>query len=142
MPVLMFEAAPCSCPLGPATSLHPAEDIDNPNRNATRYIIHLIYVRGEPDCQTIADLVQDLYLRELKAHKPTPIKASDAEGHVQRYSAPKPPRSPEEGDIANDLKAYEEQQVEIEGQAVAGEAGAAEEDWFEEEEETEAHAAH
>ncbi|KAI4136077.1 MAG: hypothetical protein LQ347_000127 [Umbilicaria vellea] len=89
-----------------------------------------------------ADLVQDLYLRELKAYKPTPTKASDAEGHVQKFSAPKAPRSPEEGDIANDLKAYEAQQVEIEGQAVAGEAGVAEEDWFEEEEEGEAHAAH
>lgn len=32
--------------------------------------------------------------------------------------------------------------MEIEGQAVAGEAGAAEEDWFEEEEEDEGHAAH
>ncbi|KAA6416190.1 MAG: FK506 suppressor Sfk1 [Lasallia pustulata] len=89
-----------------------------------------------------ADLVQEIYLRELKGYKPTPIKASDADGHVQKFSAPKAPRSPEEGDIANDLKAYEEQQVEIEGQAVAGEAGAAEEDWFEEEEEDEGHAAH
>lgn len=86
--------------------------------------------------------MQDLYLRELKAYKPTAIRASDAEGHVQKFSAPKAPRSPEEGDIANDLKAYEAQQVEIEGQAVAGEAGVAEEDWFEEEEEGEAHAAH
>lgn len=86
--------------------------------------------------------MQDLYLRELKAYKPTPIKASDAEGHVQKFSAPRAPRSPEEGDIANDLKAYETQQVEIEGQVAAGEAGVAEEDWFEEEEEGEAHAAH
>lgn len=86
--------------------------------------------------------MQDLYLRELKAYKPTPIRASDAEGHVQKFSAPKAPRPPEEGDIANDLKAYEAQQVEIEGQAVAGEAGVAEEDWFEEEEEGEAHAGH
>lgn len=86
--------------------------------------------------------MQDLYLKELKGYKPTPIKASDAEGHVLKFSAPKAPRSPEEGDIANDLKDYEEQQVEIEGQAVAGEAGAMEEDWFEEDDETEAHAAH
>ena len=94
------------------------------------------------DEETVADLVQDLYLRELKAYKPTPIKASDAEGHVQKFSVPKAPRSPEEGDIANDLKAYEEQQVEIEGQAASGEAGAAEDDWFEEEEEEETPAAH
>lgn len=32
--------------------------------------------------------------------------------------------------------------MEIEGQAVTGEAGAAEEDWFEDEEESEAHGGH
>lgn len=89
----------------------------------------------------VTDLVQDLYLKELRSHKPTPIKASDSEGHVQKFSAPKPPASPEEGNIANDLKAYEDQSVEVEGQAAAGEAGMPEEDWFEDEEE-EAHAAH
>ncbi|KAJ5255518.1 hypothetical protein N7505_010669 [Penicillium chrysogenum] len=65
-----------------------------------------------------ADPVQDLYLRELKAYKPTPIKAGDAEEHVQKFTAPKPP--PE---------------VEVEGQAAAGEAAPVEQSWFEEEEE-------
>ncbi|KAF2803692.1 uncharacterized protein BDZ99DRAFT_491438 [Mytilinidion resinicola] len=89
-----------------------------------------------------ADLVQDLYLRELKNYKPTPVKASDAEGHVQTFSIPKAPPSPEESDIASDLKSYETQQVEIEGQAESG-AAPVEEDWFEaEEEEEEAAAAH
>ncbi|MCJ1419643.1 hypothetical protein MMC32_005999 [Xylographa parallela] len=82
-----------------------------------------------------ADLVQDLYLRELKAYKPTPVKASDANGHVMTFSAPKPPKSPEEGDIANDLKAYETQTVEVEGQAAQGEVAAVNEDWFEDDEE-------
>ena len=87
--------------------------------------------------------MQDLYIRELKAYKPTPVKASDSEGHVQKFSKPAPPRSPEEGDIANDLKAYEDQQVEVEGQVAAGGTSATEEDWFEEEEEEEeAHPAH
>lgn len=89
-----------------------------------------------------ADLVQDLYLRELKGYKPPPVKSSDSEGHVQKFSPPKAPQSPEESDIANDLKAYENQQVEVEGQAAGGEASATEEDWFEEEEEEESHAAH
>ena len=80
------------------------------------------------------DLVQDLYLRELKAYKPPPTKASDAEGYVQKYSPPKAPQSPEETDIANDLKAYEAQQVEVEGQAAAGEAQEPEWNWFEREE--------
>ena len=61
------------------------------------------------------------------------VKPSDSEGHVQKFSPPKPPRSPEEGDIANDLKAYEDQQVEVESQA-SGEENKAYEDegWWEE----------
>lgn len=78
-----------------------------------------------------------MYLRELKNYKPAPVKASDADGQVQKFHMPTAPKSPEEADIANELKAYESQQVELEGQA--GEAGAApvEEDWFEEEAEEE-----
>ncbi|KAJ5493078.1 hypothetical protein N7539_001824 [Penicillium diatomitis] len=74
-----------------------------------------------------ADQVQDLYLRELKAYKPTPVKPSDAEGN--------------EANLASELSAYEAQQVEVEGQSAAGEAAPAEESWFEEDEE-EAAAAH
>ncbi|MCJ1455335.1 ATP synthase F0 subcomplex subunit H atp14 [Mycoblastus sanguinarius] len=87
-----------------------------------------------PTAALRADLVQDLYLKELKNFKPTPLKPSDADEHVQKFSPPKAPKSPEEGDIANDLKDYENQVVEIEGQAASGEP-AQEEDWFEEEEE-------
>lgn len=86
------------------------------------------------------DLVQDLYLRELKNYKVPQLKASDAEGHVQNFAIPKAPASPEETDIANELKAYETQQVELEGTTESG-AAPVEEDWFEEEEE-EAPAAH
>ena len=86
--------------------------------------------------------MQDLYLKELKAYKPNPVKPTDAEGHVQTFAMPKAPKSPEESDLANDLKAYEDQQVEVEGQVAAGESSAAEQDWFEEEPEEEAHAAH
>lgn len=92
--------------------------------------------------QCAADLVQDLYLRELKTYKPTPIKPSDSEGHVQKFSPPRAPKLPDEGDIASDLKDYESQQVELEGQSAAGEAKVSEKDWFEEEEEEEARAAH
>ena len=91
-----------------------------------------------------ADIVQDLYIKELKAYKLPPVKPSDAEGHVQKFSPPKAPRSPEEGDIANDLKAYEAQQVEVEGNdggegAVGGEDWS---DWFEDEEDEEGKSAH
>lgn len=81
-----------------------------------------------------ADFVQDLYLRELKNYKPTPVKASDAEGQVQTFKLPATPQSPEEADIANELKAYESQQVETEGQAETSEGAPVEENWFEEDE--------
>jgi F-type H+-transporting ATPase subunit h len=82
-----------------------------------------------------ADIVQDLYLKELKAYKAPAVKASDSEGHVQKFSIPAAPPSPEEADIASELKAYE-------GQAAAG-AAPVEQDWFEEPvEEEEGHGAH
>ncbi|KAE9981228.1 hypothetical protein BLS_001667 [Venturia inaequalis] len=89
-----------------------------------------------PTAVRSADLVQELYLRELKSYKPSPVKATDADGHVQKFSVPAAPKSPEEGDLANDLKSYETQTVELEGSS-SGPGGAApvEEDWFEEEEE-------
>ncbi|KAI9730815.1 MAG: hypothetical protein M1834_005533 [Cirrosporium novae-zelandiae] len=85
-----------------------------------------------------ADLVQDLYLKELRNYKPAPVKPNDAEGHVQKFSPPKTPVSPEESDIAKDLKAYEEQTVEVEGQAATGETTTLkDDDWWEEDEEEE-----
>jgi F-type H+-transporting ATPase subunit h len=73
-----------------------------------------------------------MYLRELKNYKPPAVKASDAEGHVQKFSIPKPPPSPEETDLASEMKAYETQTVELEGQAAEGEEAVVE-DWFDEE---------
>ena len=78
----------------------------------------------------IADLIQDLYLKELRAYKPPPQKASDAEGHVQKFAPPAAPGSPEETNLASEMKEYEDQVVEIEGAAAPGEAPA-EEDFFE-----------
>ncbi|KAL8746382.1 MAG: hypothetical protein Q9190_001591 [Brigantiaea leucoxantha] len=60
--------------------------------------------------------MQSYRISELRAYKPPPSKLSDSEGHVQKFVAPKAPRVLDEGDIARDLKAYEDQQVEIEGQ--------------------------
>lgn len=82
-----------------------------------------------------ADLVQDIYLRELRNFKPTPVKPTDAEGHVQTFTMPKPPVSPEEADLTKDIQAYETQAVEVEGQAAEGGQPIVEEDWFVEEEE-------
>lgn len=88
-----------------------------------------------------ADLVQEMYLNQLKSYKAPQVQASDAEGHVHKFAVPKAPASPEEGDIANELKAYETQQVELEGSS-SEESAAPVEDWFEEEAEEESHAAH
>lgn len=78
-----------------------------------------------------ADTVQDLYLRELRAYKLPAIKPTDAEGHVQKFNMPKPPKSPEETSIANQMQEYESSAVEIEGQASTGETLEAEGDYFE-----------
>ena len=83
----------------------------------------------------VADLVQDMYLKELKGYKSPPSKPSDAEGHVQKFAMPQPPPSPEEANIQNDLKAYEDQVPEVEGQATGESSAAVEQDWFEEPEE-------
>ncbi|TVY92552.1 ATP synthase subunit H, mitochondrial [Lachnellula willkommii] len=85
------------------------------------------------------DLIQDLYVRELKAYKVPAVKATDSEGSVQKFAAPAAPKSPEEADIANELKSYTESAVEIEGQAEGGAPASQEFDWFEEEPEEEAH---
>jgi F-type H+-transporting ATPase subunit h len=80
--------------------------------------------------------VQDLYLRELKAYKVPQVKASDAEGSVQKFTVPPTPKSPEESDIASELKSYETQAVEVEGAAGADGEVLPEEDWFAEEDES------
>lgn len=82
----------------------------------------------------LADFVQELYLKELKAYKTPAVKESDADGQVQIFNAPKTPASPEEADLAGSLKAYETMAVEIEGQDVAAQSGsgaAALPDWLE-----------
>ncbi len=76
-------------------------------------------------------------MKELKAYKVPAVKANDSEGHVQKFSPPQAPKSPEEADIASELQQYEAQTVDIEGQAEGG-VVAHEESWFEEEPEEEA----
>jgi F-type H+-transporting ATPase subunit h len=87
-----------------------------------------------------ADMVQELYLKELRNYKVPPVKVSDADGQVQKFTPPKTPKSPEETDIANELKAYEASTVEIEGQASDGSPAVTEQDWFVEELEEDEHA--
>ncbi|KAH7330112.1 putative ATP synthase subunit H, mitochondrial [Rhexocercosporidium sp. MPI-PUGE-AT-0058] len=106
-------------------------------QQATGMVLRRTFIT--PTAVRQADLVQDLYIKELKAYKIPPVKANDSDGQVQKFKAPAPPQSPEEADIANELKSYETQTVDIEGQAEGG-AVEQEVDWFEQEpEEEEAH---
>ncbi|KAK3694699.1 ATP synthase complex subunit H-domain-containing protein [Podospora appendiculata] len=97
-----------------------------------------------PTVSRRADFVQELYLKELKAYKPTPIKESDSVGNVSTFALPKTPKSPEESDLASSLKEYETMAVEVEGQegAEAGKPAAVVEDWLVEEEEDDDHKGH
>ncbi|KAI1415581.1 ATP synthase complex subunit H-domain-containing protein [Hypoxylon sp. FL1857] len=93
-----------------------------------------------PTVSRRADFVQELYLKELKAYKPTPIKESDSVGQVQTFNVPKTPKSPEEADLASSLKEYESMAVEVEGNEGATSANstpAVIEDWLVEEEDEE-----
>ncbi|KAL7278481.1 hypothetical protein ACG7TL_007480 [Trametes sanguinea] len=64
--------------------------------------------RKTPDVVHNADLVQELYLRELKSYKPPP-QAQDAHVGVvknfQQPPAPQPPTLP--ADLASELSAYD-----------------------------------
>jgi F-type H+-transporting ATPase subunit h len=90
-----------------------------------------------------ADFVQELYLKELKAYKAPAVKESDSVGQVQVFNLPTAPKSPEEADLASNLKEYESMAVELEGQdATQATQGSVAQipDWLEaEEDEAEAH---
>jgi len=89
----------------------------------------------------IADFVQELYLKELKAYKPAAIKDTDSVGQVATFSLPKAPKSPEESDLSSSLQEYEAMVVEVEGSegAEAGKPAAVIEDWLVDEEDEPAH---
>ncbi|KAJ8100889.1 ATP synthase complex subunit H-domain-containing protein [Lipomyces tetrasporus] len=77
------------------------------------------------------DLVQDLYLKELKSYKAPPVKASDSVGQVKPWVSPSAPTPPTvEAAAPTDLSEYDSQVVEVEGVAVDAEEDAEVEDWF------------
>ena len=78
---------------------------------------------------TRADLVRDLYLRELKNYKAPATSPNDHQGHVKQWTVPTPATPPAVEVDEGEVGAYEAQQVEIEGGAAAADAG---DDWFEE----------
>lgn len=76
------------------------------------------------------NVVQDLYLKELKNVKLNPITAKDAEGNVRPWSEPVKPKAPElEGQGTDALKAYSNEPVETKTEAAEEEAPV-EDDWL------------
>jgi len=55
-----------------------------------------------------SDLVQDLYLKELKSYKPVPVAQDAHVGVVKTYSQPTAPKAPSlPTDLASELSAYD-----------------------------------
>lgn len=80
-----------------------------------------------------ADIITDLYVKEVKAFKAPTLTAADAAGSVKEWSAPAAPAAPAvEGDVAAELSEYESSGVEVESAkpAAEGAADAVAEDWF------------
>ncbi|EJS42558.1 atp14p [Saccharomyces arboricola H-6] len=80
------------------------------------------------------NVIQDLYLRELKETKLPPTTLQDAEGNVKPWMPPKKPSLPElELQGPDALKAYTEQKVEtahVAEESAEGGSEPIEEDWL------------
>lgn len=79
-----------------------------------------------------ADIIQDLYVKEVKAFKAPVLTAADATGSVKEWSTPSSPAAPAvEGDVAAELSEYESSAVEVEtAKPSESAADASAEDWF------------
>ncbi|KAI0299038.1 ATP synthase complex subunit H-domain-containing protein, partial [Multifurca ochricompacta] len=53
------------------------------------------------------DLIQDLYLREIKSYKAPPVAKDVHVGVVKAFSAPATPSAPSLPDLATELAAYD-----------------------------------
>ncbi|KAG8852012.1 hypothetical protein FRB91_007107 [Serendipita sp. 411] len=68
----------------------------------------IIELRSKAHNSTVTlDLVQDLYLRELKSYKPIPAAKDAHVGAVREFKAPQAPETPTlPGDLASELSTY------------------------------------
>ncbi|KAI0462964.1 ATP synthase F0 subcomplex subunit H atp14 [Komagataella kurtzmanii] len=77
------------------------------------------------------NLISDLYVKELKGFKPTPLSAADAEGATKPWAKPASPKVPSlEGETAEALQQYETSDVETVQAALSESASEVTEDWF------------
>ncbi|ONH67362.1 ATP synthase subunit H, mitochondrial [Cyberlindnera fabianii] len=76
-------------------------------------------------------IIQDLYIKELKAFKPTPISAKDAEGATRPWKKPVAPAAPGlEVDAASELASYESADVEVAAPSKNTAGEQVSEEWF------------
>lgn len=76
-------------------------------------------------------MISDLYVKELKAFKPTPLSAADAEGSTKKWAAPISPKTPEVEGSTEELASYDSAEVFTQSETVSEDgAPAVEEDWF------------
>ncbi|KAJ2989938.1 hypothetical protein NUW54_g8630 [Trametes sanguinea] len=69
---------------------------------------HTSVARKRPDFVGNADLVQELYLRELKSYKPPPQPQDAHVGVVKNFQQPPAPQAPAlPADLASELSAYD-----------------------------------
>ncbi|KAF8626686.1 hypothetical protein AX15_004770 [Amanita polypyramis BW_CC] len=69
------------------------------------------------------DIVQDLYLREIKAYKPAPVAKDAHVGVVKSYSLPPTPKAPIlPTDLASELAVYEASEPTLAQRVVAQES--------------------
>ncbi|KAF9054085.1 ATP synthase complex subunit H-domain-containing protein [Panaeolus papilionaceus] len=72
---------------------------------------------------TRKDLVQDLYVREIKAYTPAPVAQDAHVGSVKKFSLPPAPKTPAlPTDLASELSAYDSAEPSIAEAPKAAEA--------------------
>lgn len=91
---------------------------------------------------TRSNLIADLYIKEVKAFKPKPASAADAEAATRPWKAPQPTAAPAlEAEGADALAEYDSQAVDVGAAATTGDVATPEPEYnpdgwfvFEEEE--------
>ncbi|GMM44534.1 F1F0 ATP synthase subunit H [Pichia kluyveri] len=83
---------------------------------------------------TRSNIIADLYVKELKAFKPTPLTNADAESATKAWKLPSAAKIPAiEGEGADALAAYESAPVDVTTSSADGNVVAEEykpDDWF------------
>ncbi|KAJ2959460.1 hypothetical protein NQZ79_g5049 [Umbelopsis isabellina] len=65
-----------------------------------------------PSMPVQKDVIQDLYIKELKGYKPTPVAQGSEEGQVKDLKLPAAPEAPKiSEDLSAELAAYDEEPV-------------------------------